>query len=142
MIRRQFILQGLALLVALAACTIRQQLTTAEACRAIPGDAVVAGAALQDCLDSMAAGATLALPPRRFVLTRPLVLRQRVTLTTAQPRGACQDDPAHCATLVLRLTGAVGTSQRAITVGNGFGIKAKLFQRGMFCQDAAGIDLA
>ena len=118
MVRRQLVLQGLALLAALAACTVRQQWTDANACRTLSDDPAKAGATLQDCLDSLAPGATLALPPSRFVLTRPLVLRQRVTLTTAgQVDGLhCADDGLHCATLVLRLVAPGGPTQRAITI--------------------------
>ena len=114
MVRRQLCLQGLALLAALAACTLRQQRTVAEACWAVSGDPDAAGAALQDCLDLLAPGGTLALPPRRFVLTQPLVLRHPVTLTTAGPARSCIGDSTACATLVLRLPG--GFTQRAITV--------------------------
>ena len=118
MLRRQLGLQGLALLVALAACTVRQQWTGADSCRAMSGDAIAAGAALQDCLDGLASGATLALPPHRFLLTRPLVLRQPVHLTTAGRDGGapCAADGGDCATLVVRLVAPGGPTQRAITV--------------------------
>ncbi len=118
MLRRQLTFQGVALLVALAACTVRQQLVVADACHALSSDPVGAGAALQDCLDTLAPGATLALPVGRFILTQPLVVRQPLTLTTAGRAGGarCAEDGAGCATLVLRLSAPGGITQRAITL--------------------------
>jgi hypothetical protein len=88
MIRRQLCLQGLIWLVAaLAACALHQPHPSGS---------------LQDQLDALAPGATLALPAGRLVLTQPLVLRQRVTLTTQNASGPCREDGANCATLALR----------------------------------------
>ena len=111
MIRRQLCLQGLALLVALAACTVRREMTATDACH-MP----VSGGALQDCLDSLPPGAVLALPAARLVLTRPLTLRHAVALTTADVSGAsCREDMARCAALVLRIVPG-GPAQPAITI--------------------------
>ena len=111
MIRRQLCFQGLALLVALAACTARREMGVGDACHA-----PIMGGALQDCLDSLRPGAALELPPARLVLTRPIVLRQAVTLTTARAPGAsCDADSSRCATLVLRIAPG-GPVQPAITI--------------------------
>ena len=116
MIRRQLSLQASLLLAGLAACAVRQQLADTGACRMVSSDAAVGGAVLQDCLDSLPAGVMLALPPKRFVLTAPLVLRQPVTLTTAGRPASCGDAPMGCATLVLRMAPSGGLAWRAITV--------------------------
>lgn len=87
MIRRQLWFQGLIWMAALAACALRQ-----------PHPA----GSLQEQLDTLSAGATLALPPGRMVLTAPLVLRRQVTLTTGNVAGPCREDGTNCATLVLR----------------------------------------
>ena len=108
MVRRQLALQGLALLLILTACALHQQESTnPDACRG------VTGAALQPCLDTMPDGARLALQPGRYVLTQPLVLRRRVTLTTV---GAPNCAQGGCAVLALRMTGLGSAYQRAITV--------------------------
>ncbi len=74
----------MALLLILAACALRPQTNHAEACRALGGDPVQAGALLQQCLDSAPKGGTLDLPPGRIVLAlrenlwtaeRPIVVR-------------------------------------------------------------------
>ena len=98
MLLRQLGLQAAAALLVLGACAMREQAATQASC------AIHTGADLQDCLDRLPEGARLALPPGRLVLTQPLVLRRRVTLTTAGvARGAlrCADDGAGCAVLAL-----------------------------------------
>lgn len=100
------------MLAVLAVCVVRQA-SGADQCHALAADGA-AGAVLQDCLDSLPAGSMLALPPVRIVLTQPLVLRHRVTLTTARiGEASCE---AGCATLVLRLVAPVSVTQSAITV--------------------------
>ncbi len=117
MVRRQLCLQGAALLVVLAACTVRQQARGLNACRQLSTSPAPTGLQLQDCLDSLPPGATLALPPIRFVVMQPLVLRRRVTLTTAGASGGrCGEDGAGCAILALRLAPSADPAQRAVTV--------------------------
>lgn len=105
--QRQLALHGLVLLLALAGCALREQRITSAGCPA------VTGATLQDCLDQLPDGAHLALPPGRYVLTRPLVLRRPVTLSTV---GLPDCDRGGCAVLALRLDRPGGLAERAITV--------------------------
>ena len=105
--KRQLALHGLALLLVLAACAVRQQLPPEAACRATDG------VTLQDCLDRMPGGSVLALAPGRIVITRPLLLRHPVTLTTA---GAPDCAAGGCAVLALRIAEPGGPATRAITV--------------------------
>ena len=107
MLKRQLVLQGLALLLVLTACTMRQQSPQSAACT------VVNGATLQFCLDLLPTGDRLALPPGRYTLAVPLVLRRRVTLTTA---GAPDCVAGGCAVLALRITAPGGPAVRAISV--------------------------
>ncbi len=106
MLARQLWLQAAALLLALAACSVRDRLAGPAGC----------SAGLQACLDALPPGAVLALPPGRTVLTEPLVLRRRVTLMTAGAAAACGLDGAGCAVLALRMAGPGSPTQRAITV--------------------------
>ncbi len=106
---RQLWLHGLALLLVLAACTVRDRLAAPAGC---PADLQ---GGLQACLDGLRPGATLALPPGRIVLTQPLVIRRRVTLRTAGRSAPCGLDGAGCAVLALRMAGPA-PSQRAVTV--------------------------
>ncbi len=107
---RQLWLQGLALLLVLAACTVRDQLAASAGCPSgLQGG-------LQACLDGLRPGATLALPPGRIVLTEPLLIHRRVTLTTAGHDAPCGLDGAGCAVLALRMAGRGSPTQRAITV--------------------------
>ncbi len=104
--RRQFALHGLALLVVLAACAVRQAVPVA-AC------SVTDGATLQDCLDRTPNGGRLALAPGRYVVTRPLLLQRPVTLATA---GAPDCAAGDCAVLALRIAEPGGPASRAIMI--------------------------
>ena len=110
MLKRQLALQGLALLAVLTACAVRYPgpaPATATACAAITGDT------LQSCLDQVPSGGRLALAPGRYIITRPLVLRRPVTLTTS---GAPDCVTGGCAVLALRIAHPGGPAERAITV--------------------------
>ena len=104
---RQLALHGLAVLLVLGACAVRQQRPAIAAC------AVVDGGTLQDCLDRTPEGERIALPPGRYVVTRPLVLRHRVTLATA---GLPDCTAGSCAVLALRIAEPGGPLDRAVTV--------------------------
>ena len=113
MLRRQLAFQLLALLLALTACGMRQPHPAVVACT------VVDGATLQFCADQLPAGGRMALPPGRYTLSEPLVLRRPITLTTLANAGAGAPDCAAggCAVLALRLTRTgSGPAARAITV--------------------------
>ncbi len=115
--RRQLSLHGLALLLVLAACALRQGSADPAACRAVDGPG------LQHCLDQLADGAQLALAPGRYVLTQALELHRPVMLTT---QGAPDCAQGGCATLVLRLAGPGNPFQRAITVSGAGSVLAHL----------------
>ena len=106
MLRRQLAFQGLALLLGLAACAVRQP-------HAVVACAVVDGATLQYCLDQLPDGGRIALAPGRYVVAQPLLLRRRVTLATI---GAPDCTAGGCAVLVLRLREPGRHGERAITV--------------------------
>lgn len=60
-------------------------------------------AALQACIDAAPAGIVIDLPPSRYVLERPVIIRKPVTLRTRglTARGAvCRETPDSCARLV------------------------------------------
>ena len=75
--------------------------------------AVVDSANLLPCLDQLPSFGRLALQPGRYVITRPLVLRRPLTLTT---QGAPDCTAGRCAVLVLRIAEPGGPLDRAITV--------------------------
>ena len=100
MLWRQLGLQAAAALLVLGACAVREQVASPAAC------SVRSEATLRDCLNRLPEGARIALPPGPLVLTQPLVLRRRVTLTTAGTRPGdprCAEDGAGCAVLVLAM---------------------------------------
>ncbi len=107
---RQLALQALAVLLVLTVAMVSHPASRLApgACAALQaGD----GAALQDCLDSLPAGAALALPPRRIVLTHPVTLHRRLALSTAgvaatAPR--CPEDGAGCAVIALQMADGAG----------------------------------
>ncbi len=115
--RRQLALHGLALLLVLAACALRQPSPDPAACRSVDG------AGLQHCLDQLPDGAQLALPPGRYVLTQALELHRPVTLTT---QGAPDCTQGGCAVLVLRLDAPGNPFLRAITVSGAGSVLAHL----------------
>lgn len=130
-------LHAAAMLVACCAALAGPSNPGAEACRAVlAGD----GSALQPCADSLPNGATLALPPVRLVLTRPLLLRRPVTLTTAGAAGRprCPDDGAGCAVIALRIEDRPGDTGQPITVaGAGSMLDHLVIEGGKVMPDAA-----
>ena len=118
MLRRQVLLHAALAGLVLAACAARQRSGDAQACAASLAGAAP-GDALQDCLDRLPDGAVLALAPGRIVITRPLVLRHSVTITTAGlPPGAprCGDAGEGCAVLDLRLAQPGGFGEHAVSI--------------------------
>jgi hypothetical protein len=115
--QRQLALHGLALLLVLTACALRQQSADPAACRSLDG------AGLQHCLDQLPDGAQLSLAPGRYVLTQALELHRPVTLTT---RGAPDCAQGGCAVLALRLPPSGNPFLRAVTVSGAGSVLAHL----------------